>query len=544
MASLPSAGLIDSDYIDPPPPSVTVRGKMVTEKSAIPTSIACCLVDLLRNCSRAGGSELPPPTIDGSVISDDVQKGSNCVELKRVQSHSDNSTSVPDAALHVVHVDQACTNIAKEHGRRYLRRRTACGTVLVRMNTSGDYEALVIARRDRSEYELPKGKLRPHETTGEAALRKLIEEAGLVSQSAVDVAIGDVVGVHTYTKLPRASSTSATGDSATHQEKQVLYFIGTLNTPGHDLQFDNSARDTGTTQVRWVGRADALTLPFRHRNIQQAVLDALDRARGLVVNKLPLVYWHDNFDSETRQYSVGLSCANAQMPSSAASAIGIPMLHATHCPQRQFASDMICKIAAIVVVRSADGHVLLTRRAPHMRTFPNVWVVPGGGVDAGEGIMDAAVREVAEETGVDISTSTRRLMAAFESCFPPHPNQGVPVRHHLIAIVVADLPLPHCDIAVTVQESEVSCAGWLAPAHVRAILQTQRTAAEAECDAIIAANPELATFPGTAVGERHRLAPLLSGHLHTELTDLCAERLGTSSYTALDELSRLPGSTW
>lgn len=49
-------------------------------------------------------------------------------------------------------------------------------------------------------------------------------------------------------------------------------------------------------------------------------------------------------------------------------------LHATHCPQRQFASNMICKIAAIVVVRSADGCVLLTRRASHMRTFPNVWV--------------------------------------------------------------------------------------------------------------------------------------------------------------------------
>lgn len=45
-------------------------------------------------------------------------------------------------------------------------------------------------------------------------------------------------------------------------------------------------------QVKWVSRAEALALPFRHRNIQRAVLDALDRAHGHIINKLPLVYWY------------------------------------------------------------------------------------------------------------------------------------------------------------------------------------------------------------------------------------------------------------
>ena len=38
-----------------------------------------------------------------------------------------------------------------------------------------------------------------------------------------------------------------------------------------------------------------------------------------------------------------------------------------------------------------------------MRTFPGVWVPPGGGVEAGDAAMiDAAVRELREETGVAV----------------------------------------------------------------------------------------------------------------------------------------------
>ena len=50
----------------------------------------------------------------------------------------------------------------------------------------------------------------------------------------------------------------------------------------------------------------------------------------------------------------------------------------------------------------ATGRVLLTRRAPHMRSFPGSWVMPGGGLDPGESMADAVVREVHEETGVDL----------------------------------------------------------------------------------------------------------------------------------------------
>lgn len=51
-----------------------------------------------------------------------------------------------------------------------------------------------------------------------------------------------------------------------------------------------------------------------------------------------------------------------------------------------------------VVLFNRDGKVWLGRRAGALG--PNVWQFPQGGVDRGEDLLDAAKRELAEETGV------------------------------------------------------------------------------------------------------------------------------------------------
>ena len=41
-------------------------------------------------------------------------------------------------------------------------------------------------------------------------------------------------------------------------------------------------------------------------------------------------------------------------------------------------------VGVVIVFESHDHHVLLTRRAAHMRTFPLCWVCPGGGIEKNE----------------------------------------------------------------------------------------------------------------------------------------------------------------
>ncbi len=55
-----------------------------------------------------------------------------------------------------------------------------------------------------------------------------------------------------------------------------------------------------------------------------------------------------------------------------------------------------------VVVRP-DGRFLITKRVMTKHWAPGWWEVPGGGVMAGETSKEAVVREVLEETGLDVS---------------------------------------------------------------------------------------------------------------------------------------------
>ncbi len=61
---------------------------------------------------------------------------------------------------------------------------------------------------------------------------------------------------------------------------------------------------------------------------------------------------------------------------------------------------------ANVVVQNSSSEVLLLQRSPNLK-HGNLWGLPGGMVDEDETELEAAIRELDEETGLDIVTRTR-----------------------------------------------------------------------------------------------------------------------------------------
>ena len=80
-------------------------------------------------------------------------------------------------------------------------------------------------------------------------------------------------------------------------------------------------------------------------------------------------------------------------------------------------------LAADSAVRRGDEVLLIQRKYPPMK---GAWAFPGGFVDQGENPIDAAVRELKEETGMD-GTEPKLLMVMGDADRDP--------RKHIVSIV-------------------------------------------------------------------------------------------------------------
>jgi len=56
-----------------------------------------------------------------------------------------------------------------------------------------------------------------------------------------------------------------------------------------------------------------------------------------------------------------------------------------------------------------NNKVLMHKRAQDKKKFPGFWIGPGGHVEDGEDVLTTAIREVKEETGVEIKSGDIKL---------------------------------------------------------------------------------------------------------------------------------------
>jgi ADP-ribose pyrophosphatase YjhB (NUDIX family) len=73
------------------------------------------------------------------------------------------------------------------------------------------------------------------------------------------------------------------------------------------------------------------------------------------------------------------------------------------------------------IIEVEGGIILIKRKNP-----PPGWAIPGGFVDYGESLEDAACREAKEETGLDI-----KLIRQFHT----YSNPGRDPRHHTVSTI-------------------------------------------------------------------------------------------------------------
>ena len=55
------------------------------------------------------------------------------------------------------------------------------------------------------------------------------------------------------------------------------------------------------------------------------------------------------------------------------------------------------------IIKNDSGEILIVRRHPKSRTDPEMWELPGGKVEKGEHFADALVREIKEETNLNVN---------------------------------------------------------------------------------------------------------------------------------------------
>jgi 8-oxo-dGTP pyrophosphatase MutT (NUDIX family) len=130
-------------------------------------------------------------------------------------------------------------------------------------------------------------------------------------------------------------------------------------------------------------------------------------------------------------------------------------------------NDVIERLAARMVLLDGAGRVLLLRGSDPARPQDGAWwITPGGGVEPGESLQQAARREVREETGYALTGDLGPVVLSRRARFSFEGQEYAQVEHFFRA---------------RVEHAEVSYSGWTDVE--RRAMQTHRWWSAAELSA-------------------------------------------------------------
>ncbi|XP_022381873.1 nucleoside diphosphate-linked moiety X motif 17 isoform X1 [Enhydra lutris kenyoni] len=124
-------------------------------------------------------------------------------------------------------------------------------------------------------------------------------------------------------------------------------------------------------------------------------------------------------------------------------------------------------LGVAVILQSSDQTVLLTRRTSTLSLSPNLWVPPGGHVELDEELLDGGLRELWEESGLQLPQDQVSWvpLGLWESAYPPRLSWGLPKYHHIILylLVVSQESQQQLQARIQPNPNEVSAFMWLGP---------------------------------------------------------------------------------
>lgn len=113
-------------------------------------------------------------------------------------------------------------------------------------------------------------------------------------------------------------------------------------------------------------------------------------------------------------------------------------------------------ISVLCALKRSDNRFLVTRRDSSKPWAPLWWELPGGAVQSGESSEEAAVREMKEETGIDVSECNAKLALSYHKERPGH--------NYIVDVYLYEMDVKEADIVL--QEGETIEFAFLTEAEI------------------------------------------------------------------------------